>query len=629
MLQQFQGLFGDKEENSETLINQNQYPDVVDSPIELADSLWKRGEIQQAINLYTEEIQKNPNSQEIMLKVAKLLQEQHNISESYKKLAEVLKKQGKIDQAAEYYRQTIVLKNLIRKATNKTSQAFNSSNLHSSSPIDDLSDNAFSFVSSLASIPQVVNTQQKALPSQILSDKYHTPSLPSQDVNSTGNTNIAWETVQLYLEQALDSYDNSQWQETASACQKILEIFPEMAEAYKILGNALQRMGETGKAMECYAKGLKIQPDLAVVYAGIGNLYYQQEKWLKAKEYYQKATIINPRYAEAYRKLADVWQQLDQPMKAEFCQQRAASMESELSPLSPTSLPSAPQDNLLPDSTQTLPAVETCYKLAQNSAKNQKWQEAAFYYRKALELNNTSLNSTANNGFTLNSPKLPINTSNSQSQLERAIQRYRYQAQFKPSSAKIQFALGNLYAKNQQWEEAIASYHQAIKIEPRYGKAYLNLAKALVKVGKEAESVEQLYFAYTIKPELADADSLFNLGKALVKQGDRQRAINCYSLAIDLKPDFLTAYHKLGETLIQLGRRQEAIECYRQAVKNNPHDTDAYFFLGEQLTAVQQWDNAVQAYRRVLELQPKYPQASHKLNYALAEKLKLELAHRL
>ena len=625
MLQQFQNLFGDKQENSETLTNQNQYPDVVDSPIQLADSLWKRGEIKQAINLYTEEMQKNPDSQEIMLNLAKLLQEQYNISESYKKLAEVLKKQGKIGQAAEYYRQTIVLKSLILKTTNETSQASNSSNLHSSSPIDDLSDNAFSFVSSLASIPQVVNTQQKILPSQILSDKYHTPSLPSQDVNSTGNTNIAWETVQLYIEQALDSYDNSQWEETASACQKILEIFPEMAEAYKILGNALQRMGDTGKAMECYAKGLKIQPDLAVVYAGIGNLYYQQQKWLKAKEYYQKATIINPRYAEAYHNLADVWQQLEQPMKAEFCKQRAASMEPELSP---TSLPSAPQDNLLPDSTQTLPAVETCYKLAQNSAKNQKWQEAAFYYRKALELNNASLNSTANNGFTLNSPKLLINTSNSQSQLERAIQRYRYQAQVKPSSAKIQFALGNLYAKNQQWEEAIASYQQAIKIEPRYGKAYLHLAKALVEVGKEAESVEQLYFAYTIKPELADADSLFNLGKALVKQGDRQRAVNCYSLAIDLKPDFFAAYHKLGETLIQMGRRQEAIECYRKAVDNNPRDTDAYFSLGEQLTANQQWDNAVQAYRRVLELQPKYPQASHKLNHALAEKLKLELAHR-
>ena len=152
MLQQFQNLFGDKQENSETLTNQNQYPDVVDSPIELADSLWKRGEIQQAINLYTEEIQKNPNSQEIMLKVAKLLQEQHNISESYKKLAEVLKKQGKIGQAAEYYRQTIVLKSLILKTTNETYQASNSSNLNSSSPIDDLSDNAFSFVSSLASM---------------------------------------------------------------------------------------------------------------------------------------------------------------------------------------------------------------------------------------------------------------------------------------------------------------------------------------------------------------------------------------------------------------------------------------------------------------------------------------------
>ncbi|HHP7231042.1 MAG TPA: tetratricopeptide repeat protein [Xenococcaceae cyanobacterium] len=616
MLQLLQSLFDAKQENSiipKSLRDQNPHSDIVASQTELADSLWQKGEIEQAIKLYKEEIQKNPDSEEIKLKLVKLLQQQYNISESYKKLATILKKQGQTEQAAEYYRQAIVIKSLIRSNNQKTTQRFLACDFDRSTVKEDLLDSAFSFVASLATNSQKIHQASNT------SDPFFAAA---QAARASSQTNIAWETVQLYVEQTLDAYDNLQWQETANSCRKILEIFPEMAEAYKILGNALQRMGDTAQAMQCYAQALKIQPDLAVVYAGIGKLYYQQQKWHKAKEYYQKASIINPRYPEAYYNLAEVWQQLDQPLKAEFCQQRAANIEAELSltALSPTT---QNNNNLLPEVTQTAQAIETCYELAQQSAKNHQWQEAAFYYRKALELNHIYPKTTINNQLSLNSAQLLANPNGSHSQLEKAIQRYRYQAELKPSSAKIQMALGNLYARNRQWQEAIASYRQVIKIEPRQAPAYLKLAQALAKVGQEAESTEQLYFAYTLKPELADADSLFNLGKAFVKQGDRQRAINCFSLAIDLKPNFFAAYHQLAATFGQLDRRQEAIECYHKAIAHNPEDTDAYFALGEQLTANHQWDSAVKAYRRVLELQPTYPQALSKLNHALSEKLKL------
>jgi tetratricopeptide (TPR) repeat protein len=57
---------------------------------------------------------------------------------------------------------------------------------------------------------------------------------------------------------------------------------PDMAEAYKIWGNALQRMGKTGEAMTCYAKAVEIKPNLAEVYGGIADIYAQQSKWQQA-----------------------------------------------------------------------------------------------------------------------------------------------------------------------------------------------------------------------------------------------------------------------------------------------------------------------------------------------------------
>ena len=597
--------------------------------VELSDSLGQKGETEAGINLYRDEIKEKSHTEDIKLKMAQLLQQQKNISESYQKLAVAFKEQGNTDKAAEYYRQAIITKSLIgSNTTDKDTAKSNSSNITSSSSIDDLSATAFSFVPLLASTSKSIDLPEKNLQNQTLSDQ-PSPTLvlnpQGENIQPPNDTNLTWETIQLYAEQALDGYDNGQWQATVEACQKILKLAPEMAEAHKILGNALQRMGDTAKAMDCYAKALKIQPDLAIVYGGIGKLYYQQQKWLKAKEYYQKATIINPRYPEAYLNLAYVWQQLDQPEKAEFCQKRAASIEKELSS---DSVSPGSENRALPSSTQAGEAILTYYRLAQNLEQNQKWREAAIHYRKAIELNNIYLKSGSQSQLKGALTKFSGQTSNRQSQLERAIKHYAQQARLTPSSAQIQFDLANLYAKNQQLEKAIAAYEQAIKIEPTNGQAHINLGKALAKLGHKAESVEQLYLGYTIQPELADADNLFNLGKSLVQHGDRQRAINCYSFAINLKPDFVEPYHRLAETLMELGRKQEAIECYRKSIQHNPQDTYSHFVLGEQYTANQQWDNAVEAYRRVLEIQPKYPQAAYKLSHALSQKLKSELTDR-
>ena len=624
------------------------YPKVLSEGVSFRNPLGRRStfdsssaleEAKGATKSYQDESQTNSQTENIELQMAQLLRQQQNISESYQKLAAAFQEQGNTDRAAEYYRQAIMTKSKqapsfyggvpstkspigTSNITSNNAQKSTSSDVNSPSIVNCVSDNAFSFVPLLKPISRLTDNPEKNLSHTTVSDGVASPnSFPSPDdnVKVSKDTNIAWETIQLYAEQALDGYDNCQWQVTVEACKKILRLVPDMAEAHKILGNALQRMGDTGKAMDCYAKALRIQPDLAIVYGGIGKLYYQQQKWLKAKEYYQKATIINPLYAEAYLNLAYVWQQLDQPEKAEFCQKRAASIKKESSS---DSLSALSPKKMLPTSAQGAEAILTYYKLAQNLEQNQKWQEAALHYRKAVELNNIYLNCGNQNQLTGASNNFLSLTSTRQSQLERAIEHYANQAKLKPSSAKIQFDLGNLYAKNQQLEQAVASYEQAIKIEPANGRAYINLGKALAELGRQTESIEQLYLGYTIQPELADADNLFNLGKSLVASGDHKRAINCYSFAINLNPSFILAYHSLAETLMELDRKPEAVECYQKAIQNNPQDTYSHFALGEEYTANRQWDNAVEAYRRVLELQPKYPQAAYRLSHALSQKLK-------
>ena len=56
---------------------------------------------------------------------------------------------------------------------------------------------------------------------------------------------------------ALEHLEKQEWEQCALACKQATQIMPEMAEAYKIWGNALQRMGETGEGhgMLCQSGG--------------------------------------------------------------------------------------------------------------------------------------------------------------------------------------------------------------------------------------------------------------------------------------------------------------------------------------------------------------------------------------
>ena len=655
-----------------------------------ADNLWQQGKISEAISLYCQTIELQPNSTELYRQLCAVLrQQQEELALAYKQLAVQLKQKGQVKDAAICYRQAIVLQAINYGKEEKSLKNQNSEPVDLELSTANLADFAFSFLPLSSSSNQLAN---KRILQISLDDNYDKNGLNHQATNQSTthkNINVGEETAKIYLQQALEYCDRQEWEQAAIACQKAINIFPNLAEAYKLWGNALQRMGKTPEAMDCYAKALEIQPDLAEVYARIGSLYARQKQWQQAVEYYQKAIIIRPNFTQAYRSLAKIWYLVGELEKANFCRKQALKLESsqlnsasgEEQPLSAEQLsPKAiPKEQT---ATVKLDSVEEYQKIAQKLEKQHKWQEAAIYYRKALEINinqlssslafpetkqkdqfhklerlqqlleqdsadNTNLNTIADlitqdlsqinveevssENLSSTSSTEPIIANEQQitspekskkSQLNRAIQRYLKQAQLKPDSPQIQTDLGNLYAKKRQWKAAIAAFHKAIKINDRYAQAYLNLAKVLAKIGKNRESVGYMYRALTLAPELFSAKEYFYLGKSFIEQGKLRRGMSYCFKAIKLDPNYLEAYYHLATVMSQQGQQQKAINYFRQAIKRNPQEPQSYYLLGQELAAQTRWDEAVKAYSQVLEIQPRFPHASEKLNHALAEKLK-------
>ena len=602
-----------------------------ETQIAQADNLWEQGKISEALAIYDSAIEQNPNLVEIKQRLAGRIKQQGDLAVAYERLATGLKNQGKVEQAANYYRQAINLKAVTGNTKNQLLRSSVVPVKKSPIPIASLKEAAFSFqpltnnraiVKVAASPPTAPNLDREFDPTPQFSPRI-------KAVNPEQAKEIDWETAQVYFQKALEHLEKEEWEQSALACKQATQIMPDMAEAYKIWGNALQRMGQTGEAMACYAKAVELKPNLAEVYAGIADIYAQQSKWQQAIKHYKKAIIIKPS-AKLYRKLAAVWQKVGETDKVEFNLYQATELE-----LSENSSTKTALDLELAkiDRSNVEDSVAAYCRAAEQLGEQDRWKQAAKYYRQALDLSlsrpilapSTELESKPQLTQTESESAInkPAKSSKASiSQIDKAIGRYHKQAKLQPNSPKIYTDLGRLYSKKGKLPEANACYRKAIELNPKYAKAHLYLARNLLQMNKQQKFIQEMQFALALQPKIGTAQDRFRLAEALVEQNQSQQAIGFYYKAAVLEPTFSASYHRLSEILSAQSKYDEAIAFLQQSIQHNPQSAESYFLIAKQWEELEKWDNAVRNYSQALQIDPKYPEATKKLNHALAQKLK-------
>jgi Flp pilus assembly protein TadD len=128
--------------------------------------------------------------------------------------------------------------------------------------------------------------------------------------------------------------------------------------------------------------------------------------------------------------------------------------------------------------------------------------------------------------------------------------------------------LGLALRERGRLDEAIASYREAIEIDPGFGDAHANLSQALLEEGRARESLTEAAAAARLKPD--DEEAQYNLGTALAGQGRFEEAIEALRAAVRLKPDYAKAHANLGSALANLGRLDEAIAEFDLALRVDP-----------------------------------------------------------
>jgi hypothetical protein len=129
----------------------------------------------------------------------------------------------------------------------------------------------------------------------------------------------------------------------------------------------------------------------------------------------------------------------------------------------------------------------------------------------------------------------------------------------------------------QRGEDALASFEQAVRLDPTLVAARLNLGIALFNVNRYEEA-EAIFLALT-----------------------------------STRPDDVRAWYNLGLIYRNTGRSPEADRAFSEAVRIDPEDPDSWYLLGLMRFNQQQYPEAVRAYDRALGIYPFHYSAEYGL----------------
>lgn len=161
-------------------------------------------------------------------------------------------------------------------------------------------------------------------------------------------------------------------------------------------------------------------------------------------------------------------------------------------------------------------------------------------------------------------------------------------------------------------EESMAQYNEALRVQPDFVSARLNLGIELAgRLNRPKEAIQQFQIAIKANPDYAD--SYYNLGIVLYQINDVQGAAAQYEKAIQLKPNDIKAQTNLGQVLLASGRSDEAIRHFQRALQIDASLIEARLSLAEALSNKHDIAGAVQEYREVIRMKPDYGAAHSSL----------------
>lgn len=186
---------------------------------------------------------------------------------------------------------------------------------------------------------------------------------------------------------------------------------------------------------------------------------------------------------------------------------------------------------------------------------------------------------------------------------EGAISSFRQAIRISPTYATPWNNLSTIYNSLGNTEKAIECAHKALDLVPGYATPWANLSSSYIQLKKYQKAIECAKKSLSIDSRYATAWN--NLAFAYDGLGDYDKAIEGYRKAIEIDPNNGTYWYNLGNTYSNIDNYDGVLECGRKAVELQPDKAESWMLLAWGLITHRQWGEALEAADKILELDPK------------------------
>jgi tetratricopeptide (TPR) repeat protein len=175
-----------------------------------------------------------------------------------------------------------------------------------------------------------------------------------------------------------------------------------------------------------------------------------------------------------------------------------------------------------------------------------------------------------------------------------------------------------------RFDKSLASYDEAIALQPNYADAFNNRGVVLRELDRLEEAVTSYDNAISIKQDYTEA--LFNRGTAFADLKRYDEALASYDRALGLRPSYAEALFNRGYVLQELGRAKEALANYDQAIALRPDNAVAFYNRGTALQKLGRLEEALKSYEQAIVLKPGYAEALNNRGLVFRELNQIEEA---
>ncbi len=164
-----------------------------------------------------------------------------------------------------------------------------------------------------------------------------------------------------------------------------------------------------------------------------------------------------------------------------------------------------------------------------------------------------------------------------QGQADAALAWFRKAIEIAPRRCEFHANLAGLYLMHHQYDQALSSYRQALKLRASLLPARLGLATTLSALLRYDEAIDVLQTLQRQRPR--DQDILMRLFRACYQAGRITDAESWLRRLLTLNAQHVDAHYSLGMLLLENGQQAAGLEAIRTTLRLDPGHADAALLL--------------------------------------------------